>query len=213
MKHSVRVSQITGKKQGLKSAAPLLIAAGLFTGCGNYTTAPLCNSENLVELDGITGTYSFSTQDPQSYAVSTDYYEVSQDGKGTLTYKNDEEEETQTELCSIGGKLIQETWSSKTNLYSQERFYLTGMGMTTLKMMYNKPGLDAAGIPTEIVEIPDEAEEFMGKPLTRWVQSVAYSFVKMTGQTRLVIDNRDVPAHQILKESAVAPAGLTLIRE
>ena len=85
-------------------AVTMTLVAGLFTGCHNYTTTPLCDESNkleLSELPGAVGNYSLTIQH-QDFRTETMEIEVTE-GEVSPQLKKAMFEGEDEMLCEVDG--------------------------------------------------------------------------------------------------------------
>ena len=185
-------------------------------GCHNYTASPVCNEGNAVAPVGLTGTYTVTLQ-RDDFTTYTQVFDVRDEGDGRISRLNRSTGVLESsEVCSIGGYTITETWSDEATAYSHDRLYVTGMGITSLPVFFDKASLDAAGIKSKVIKMPDGARRVMGDTLANWAETAATRVAQVfDGEPTLglLVDNSDVSPSELMRHSYAGPVGITLLRK
>lgn len=185
------------------------------TACHNYTSAPICSDANAVVPPGMTGVYTISVQD-EAFAVQTEEYRVGVDTKGRMTthhLKSGAVDEGR--VCQVNGYTIQESFDKDVNAYHQSRLYVTGMGLTSLELFYDKNALVDDGISAKTFELPEETAKALGPVVSRAVERTVAKAVALFDDKALgfLIDNDAVYPEAVIARSYAAPIGLNLLRK
>ena len=192
-----------------KKQAPLLCFVLSLSACSNYTMEPLCSEGNAVTPEGISGLYTVSTQDAETFEVTTSEMEIRAQGGKLLQLSKEGEEESS--LCQVAGKIIVENYNKDVKGYEHQQLFVTGMGITQLPIMYGKSSLDAAGVPNSIFEIPTPGDEGLLAKVTAFVDRALVNYD--AAQLGLMINNTGYAPKDIIAHAKTSPVGLTLLRK
>lgn len=194
--------------------AGVMVLGAMVTGCHNYTSAPLCNDSNQVNVPGITGTYSFSQQHPMTFEVQTQIMEVRYPQDGVLLrteVAGSFEEESAT--CFVSGNFIKESQIDEVNGYRQEVIHVTGMGVSLNPLMYDKRSLDDAKIPNKVFEMPEQFTGLIGQEWAAKVEGLVASVVEGSGPLGILVENEGIAPEDLIDHTEISPLGVTLIRK
>jgi hypothetical protein len=203
------------------SSLVVLAAAVYVVGCDNYTVAPVCTDDNAVVPPGIAGTYTFTLQNEDWSATTQEItIEAAADGRLKRTRADGASEESR--LCQVNGHFVSESFNEDAKGYSQSRLYVTGMGITELPVFFDRPALDAAGIETLVVEMPETlaraakrvARFALGEGrLAAWLGAARDGDGDDEPRLALIIRNEAVDGRALMRHSKAGPVGLTLLRK
>lgn len=186
--------------------------------CSNYTTQAVCTEGNVTEVGGLTGTYTFSTQDSETFVVETETIEISAGKKrGTIVFRDGRGRDEEATVCFVNGRYVSETFDEEIGAYEQSHIYVTSMGISGAPVMYNKASMDEAGILSEIFVLPEEEEGEEGlfaARAGRFVKGFLGRVVRAAEESLgLRIDNSQVSPQDLLKHASTGPVSLNYYRK
>jgi hypothetical protein len=197
-----------------------LVALGMFAlafvGCDAHTKAPLCD-QATGPMEGLIGDYEMNDREVDTFGVKTEEIHIGPEvGKKTYSVKFHDDEEGFT-ACNINGRYIMEGKDEKTGGYLQLGLYVSQVGLHINPLLYDKVKLDAAGIPSSVVLIPEGLKRFMGGSASKFIESLATKAVRLVSDDEenklLFIDNTGVEASKLLENTKPYWAGMTLFRK
>jgi hypothetical protein len=189
------------------SFSSVFLCAVFAVGCENVTTSPLCTSENSIEsLPGSSGQYSLAIQD-QDYNVAVTEFEVT-NSTNSISLKSASLDE-QGVLCSWqNGWTVAQQKDADTGGYKYSRVSVTSTGMSWQPIVFDRAGLNAAGIPTTIIK--SEGHQLLSKlPLLQSFGTLGLS----DSINAMIIDNSNTDWRSVTKFSHSSPGGLILVRK
>lgn len=181
--------------------AMLVGAVFSFVGCSNYTKAPVCNDGNATRLPGVSGTYTLSVQD-EEFNVHTQVVRIV-DGGSQVSLKLASGENEEGKLCHINGWNVVESYDDAAQGYSQMRVNISNVGLSFAGIQFDRQGLTASGIPSEISEI-ERPEELFKKFAPKMFSEV---------ERALSIDNSNVSSMELFKHAKVSPLVVEMTRQ
>jgi hypothetical protein len=190
------------------------VAASSLAACHNYTAAPVCSEANAAMPPGLTGVYTLSVQN-DDFTTQTTEIEVLPQRNGHGIIKRRDGDEEASAVCQVGGHFIQESLDEATGGYTQERLYVTGMGLTTLPVFYDRQALADAGITAKVIEVPQGVRRVVGAHVAGMAEALAARAVAALGESvpGLLVHNETTPAAQLMSYGLAGPLGLTLLRK
>ncbi|MGE0172914.1 MAG: hypothetical protein AB7T49_09020 [Oligoflexales bacterium] len=203
------LAQAKVSKQVLSTIAGAALALSM-VGCNNYTSAPLCNDENSADIPDLSGTYTVSVQDTETFEVETKEIVVSAHRKGVVSWAQEDGSSEESRLCGIDGRVILESFSDDVGGYKQSQIYVTSMGITESPIMFNKPSLDAAGITNSIFAMPESVRDFLGKELSGKVER---ALTEVSGNLGLMVDPTGRSPEEILSHAETSSFAFTYLRK
>ena len=88
------------------------------------------------------------------------------------------------------------------------------MGLTTMPIFYDKAALDASGVPSVVVDLPDSVRKAFGGTFAALIDRGARLVATVGGGKGLVVDNRGIPEAILLRNySHTSFVGVTLLRQ
>jgi hypothetical protein len=198
--------------------AAIAVAGSALTACQNYTAAPVCTEDNAVVPPGLTGTYTISVQaDDFTTQTSEIVVEAAATRNGHAIIKRTADgNEEESLVCEVGGHFIQESFNEAVKGYSQERLYVTGMGLTVLPVFFDRQALTDAGIAAKIIEIPEGVRGVVGTRAAAMLEGAATWLARLGDDevpTGLYVHNEDVAPAALMRHSLAGPVGVTLLRK
>ncbi len=215
-------STIIAKKSVLVKSVKVVALAALLSStvaCSNYTIAPVCNQDNAVSPPGLTGTYTLSLQN-EDFSTTTQEFDVRYSNvKGQLLLKEEGKAVTTSNLCSINGYIVQESFDDEIGYYSQERLMITGMGLSFSPIFFDRNELVAAGVPVEVVELPGKIYGMLalGLDVAKKEGFVGAMSKMISGITdpipALIVDNSNQTSSVVFGAAKTGPVSLNLLRK
>lgn len=201
------------RQSRLGTAAVVVGASLLAAGCHNYTEAPLCTDENAAVPEGLTGTYSVTTQN-QDFETRTQKFTVEDPESGFVSLLDENGDSQEARLCRVEGKYLVESEKPKVKGYEAQRLHVTGLGLVQTPVFYDRSELEEAGIPTQVITVPESVEAVVGPQWARTIESAVGSAVAAFSDTKgLFVQNADVPAEKLARHAKEGPIGIILKRK
>ena len=203
----------TVASQQVARLAPVAVCALGLGACQNYTTAPMCHAGNDVSVPGLTGVYTLSTQ-ADDFSTATVELKIGMGETGQLAMSSTDGSSSQAQVCNVDGETLIESYDDTVGAYQQMRFFVTGLGITELPLFFDKATLDAAGVTTKIIDVPDGMKRLIGAKLSGRLAAVLTRLAPLVKGTTpgLLVDNRGIPETVLLRHARTSPAGVSLLR-
>ncbi len=192
----------------------LILALGVFawgaTACENQTTHALCNEENaLTGVPGITGDYVLTTQNSDFDAVVSNIRVFAEESAAKVMALGVDE---QVSLCQwTNGWIVSQSQDEETGLYSYSRLSITGQGIGSQSVFFNRQGLEEANVPYEIIEKVPVASSLLFKGLEQSVRSMHGTAA--VENRALVVNNADVPWREVVAHAHTPFVSIVLQRQ
>lgn len=211
------MSQFSMKGFSTTSIVPALVLVLSFAlnGCDNGTTRPLCSEANG-HLEGITGIYKMHLRNSDDWSLTKATVRIVPDEKDSrkASFKNDDDIEI--EICNINGVYVAEA-KFEEQQFVPSRMYVTQAGLQFAPLMFDKRLLDAAGIPSDVVVIPESLRKIVGKSFAQILGEIASFVVETVSDEEstkvLMIDNTAHKASEVLQYAQPSSLGFTIYRE
>lgn len=211
------MSQFSNKGLSTTSIVPalVLVLGFVLNGCDNGTTKALCTDANG-QLEGITGVYKVHYRNDDDWGLTKATIRIVPDEKDTRKASLKIDDDLEMEICNINGVYVAEAKSTEQQ-FVQNRMYVTQAGLQFAPLMFDKRLLDAAGIPSEVVVIPESLRKIVGRSFAQILGKIASFVVEKFSDEEstkvLMIDNIAHKATEVLEYAQPSSLGFTIYRE